>query len=59
MWQKKVIGEYVRSEWNMVDSATKNLPEKLFERHVGILKRGENLISRREDVGDIGTPGVS
>jgi len=28
--QKKVVGEYVQSENNMPDGATKNLPEKLF-----------------------------
>jgi len=40
----------VRSEDNMVDSAMKNLPEKLFVTHVAKLKNGEIMISQREDV---------
>jgi len=50
--QKRVIGEYVRSENNMVDSGTKNLAEKVYARHVAKLKNGENLIRQREDVSD-------
>ena len=52
--QKKVIGAYVRSEENMADGATKNIPEKLFSEHTRKLKTGTNLVSRREDVGDSG-----
>jgi len=52
-----VIGEFVRSEENMADGSMKNLPEKLFMRHVTRLKGGTNLISQREDVGDIGETG--
>ena len=52
--QKKVVGEFIQSEDNMADGSTKNLPEKLFMRHVAKLKGGANLISQREDVGDIG-----
>jgi len=48
--QKRVIGEYVRSENNMADSGTKNLAEKVYARHVAKLKNGENLIRQREDV---------
>ena len=59
MQQKKVIGQYVQSKWNMADSAMKNLPEKLFEQHVDLLKHGENLISQRKDVRDIRAPTVS
>jgi len=51
---RKVTGEYVRTERNWADGATKNIAEKLFVEHTRKLKSGENLISQREDVGDIG-----
>jgi len=52
-----VVGEFVQSKENMVDGSKKNLPEKLFTRHVAKLKGRVNLISQREDVGDIGETG--
>jgi len=52
--QKKVIEQFVQSKENMADGAIKNLPEKLFMRHVDALKTGVNLISWREDVRDNG-----
>jgi len=53
--QKKVIGWFLQSKENMADGATaKNLLEKLFTKHMEVLKMGVNLISQREDVGDNG-----
>jgi len=43
----------VRTERNWADRAMKNIAEKLFVEHMRKLKSGENLISQREDVGDI------
>jgi len=52
--QKKVVGQFVQSEYNMADGATKNLPEKLFTKHMEVLKTGMDLISWREAVRDNG-----
>jgi len=37
----------------MADGSTKNLLEELFMQHVAKLKGNVNLISQREDVGDL------